>query len=441
VSLTLLVENNPKIESFYALNLSTWIGVEIICKKRADFAIKTLEENSEKIKLIITRSQIEKEQTAQNISEYLKKRGLSIPIIVIGSGKTLPGLPHVTNSLDIKGLIKTCAGALQITAQEMSKRVVPDYYPVPIMYFHVIPRSVCPVYSQDIDDDNKYELRFSSYQDFDAQLVKSLITEGVSALYVNKMDRLAFVSHVTAELISTLEQEELSEDEQISAGAKSVELLSKKLQTIGVTEETIVMAKKSMDNIKAGTKKFNSMSKLIDKLMNNQASYLYKHTQILTYICLHIIRNIDWGTPEQEEKACFICFFHDIALQNDNQCKIHSSAELRKSNLSTEDKSLVERHAQIAAELVSKYPKAPMGSDQIIRQHHGQLNGLGFSEHYGANISPMAVVFIVAEEFTRLVLKEDKKEIDRNEILQELKVMFPTSRFKKILDLVQTITF
>ena len=192
--------------------------------------------------------------------------------------------------------------------------------------------------------------------------------------------------------------------------------------------------------MRKNVKMFPKMSKLLERLLSNKASYLFKHTQILTYVGLHIVKNIDWGNQEQEDKISFIAFFHDIVLENDEQCKVKSSLELKKANFDPNQKALVEKHAQMAAEFVSKFPHAPMGSDQIIRQHHGTLNGIGFSEHYGNNVSPMAIVFIIAEEFTRIILKHESGPFDKTEMLRELKEEFPTSRFQKIISLLETIT-
>jgi hypothetical protein len=35
------------------------------------------------------------------------------------------------------------------------------------------------------------------------------------------------------------------------------------------------------------------------------------------------------------------------------------------------------------------------------------VNGIGFSDHFGANLSAMAIVFVVAEEFTRVILNKE----------------------------------
>lgn len=439
MSLTLLVESNPKIGSIYKLNLYTWLGLETVIQKKSTDALKYLEDNGKKISLIIVRSKIEKEQTAKIILEQLKVKDLKIPFIVLGPGE-FPDVAHVHNSLDLKLLIKTAAAALSITAKEMMSKVVPEYFPIPIENFHGLKRSVCTVYSQDPHANGKYIASIEKLKEFDTMMIANIERAGAQFLYVDKMDRLEFVSNLTAELMATLKNEDLTEDEQISAADKSLELLSKKLLTLGITEETIILAKKNMDGIRSNVKKSPKLSKLMDRLLSNKASYLYKHTQILTYISLHIIHNIDWGTPEQEDKISFISFFHDIALETNAQCQIKTTNELKRADLTPEARTLVEKHAQIGAEYVQKFPHSPMGADQIIRQHHGQLNGIGFSEHYGANVSPIAIVFIVAEEFTRIIMKRESGPFDREEMIRELKDEFPTSRFSKIVEKLQTLT-
>lgn len=442
MSLTLLVENNPMIESFYMLNLSTWLGLDIVPKKKAEFAIKLLESDAvDTIKLIIVRAVIDKEESAKMLVEYLAKRGLKIPVVEIGPGKEVPGcFAHVPNSLQLKILIQSCARALNITAKDMSAKVVPDFFPIPIVYFKVIKRSICPVYSQNVDNPKQFDQRLNKLQEFDETMITSMIQEGVTHLYVNKLDRLEFVNYVTSELMTLLEGKDLSPDEALSAADKSMELLSRKLLTIGVTEETVKLAKSQMSVMRQNVKSNPKLAKLLERMLSNKTSYLFKHTQILTYICLHIIKNIDWGNPEQEEKVSFIAFFHDIVLENDKQAQIKSTLELKKAEFETAERSLVERHAQMAAEFVSKFPHAPMGSDQIIRQHHGTLNGVGFSEHYGNNVSPVAVVFIVAEEFTRIILKREHGPFDRADMIRELKEEFPTSRFQKVIEILNSIT-
>lgn len=438
------MEANPQIESLYMLNLATWLGLEIVGKKRAEFAINYLnEEKGKEVKLIIVRNVIGKEASANTLIDYMQQQGLNIPIIVIGNS-THPLKPgydaHIKNSLELKPLIQACAKTLQITAQQMAQKIVPDYFPIPILYFKEIRRSVCPVYSQDFETE-EYLQRCEANIDFDPAFINQLVEEGVNYLYVNRKDRLQFVTNVTAELMNTISDEEISADESLSITSQAVKLLGNKLTTIGVNEETIELANKNLSRLKKSTSSHPKLAKLLENMINNKSGYLFKHTQILTYVCLHIIKNIDWGSPEQEEKICFIALFHDIVLEDDEMAKIHSNQELRAAKLTTQQRLLVERHAQMSAEIVSKFPHSPMGADQIIRQHHGMLNGIGFSEHFGANVSPVSIVFIVAEEFTRIILAREHGPFDIEEMINELKLVFPTSRFQKVISLLESITF
>lgn len=420
------------------LNLSTWLGLSIATKKGPDEAIEFLTTDHSKVELIIARSS----KAVQLLVEYTQKQGLTIPIIAIGPGEEIPGtFAHVPNSLELKNLIQSCARALNITAKDMSQKIVPNFFPVPLVYFRFLKRTICPVYAQSQIDSDSFEQVFKASQAIESAGLDKFIQENTQFLYVDKLDRLEFVNHITSELLSLLTSNEVSVDEEITATDKSIELLSKKLLTIGVNEETIKLAHKNMESVRKNVKAHPKLSKLLERLLSNKTSYLFKHTQILTYVGLHIIKNIDWGNAEQEDKVSFIAFFHDIVLENDEQAKIKSNLELKKSNLDNAQKQLIEKHAQMAAEFVAQFPHGPMGADQIIRQHHGTLNGIGFSEHYGNNVSPISVVFIVAEEFTRIILKRETGPFDRTEMLRELKEEFPTSRFQKVIDLLQSITF
>ncbi len=439
LNLTLLVENNPKIESFYRLNLITWLGLETAVTPDAASAMKLLTAPGNGIHLIIARAQIGKEQTAAEIVKFLQSNGLNIPVIVIGPGNEVSGsFAHMKNSLQLKTMIQGAAKALGITAQSMSTMEVPEYYPIPLHFFSILRRSPCPVYLQ---DKGTYSVLFEKSKDISQKDLNKLESGGTKNLFIGKMDRLEFVNTLTSELMATLKDEDLSADEQISAADSTLILASKKLMSIGITEETVTLARKSIETMKKNSKTNPKLSKLLERLLANKTSYLFTHTQLLCYIGLHIIKNIDWGNPEQEEKICFISFFHDIALESDDHGRVKAALELKKSSFNEMEKSLIEKHAQVAAELVSKFPHAPMGADQIIRQHHGSLNGLGFSDHFGNNVSPMSIVFIVAEEFTRIVLKYAEQDLNRTHMIRELKDSFPTSRFQKVIELLNTITF
>src|SRR5690606_33990065 len=150
---------------------------------------------------------------------------------------------------------------LNITAKDMSEKVVPDLFPIPMVFFKIVKRSVCPVYSAG------NELIFDKLKDFDPGKVDDLIAEGKTHLYVNKLERLAFVHNVNSELMTLLTSIEISPDEEITAADKSLDLLSRKLLTIGLNEETIKLANKNMELMKKNVKMYPKLAKLLDRLL------------------------------------------------------------------------------------------------------------------------------------------------------------------------------
>jgi HD-GYP domain-containing protein (c-di-GMP phosphodiesterase class II) len=439
MSTTLLVENNQELESFYSLNLQTWVGTSIIPKKEAKFCSKIFEDDTE-IDLIITKARNGLEKSAEAIFQMMQKSGKKIPIIVIGkSTLTDESIIHLPSGLDIKPLMQTAGKLLDVTAQDMAKLQVPDFFEIPINYFLSLKRSVTDVYEENIDNQGTYLKKLNEFQEFDQDLIKTYIQEGVGSLYVKKQDRLYFVTNVTQELVSKIEMTELNDDEQVSAAEMGQKLLNAKLTRIGITEETTNLANKQLKMMSSTAKKYPKMGKLLGRLMRNKTGYLFKHSQILTYICSHLMDHIDWGNEEQKKKISFIALFHDILLENDEQAQIHTEKELKESDFDPATKELINSHAQKAAELIVKYPGAPMGADAIIRQHHGVTHGIGFAQTYGGNLSPMVIVFILAEELTSEIISSGK-ELKMERVLSSMREKYPTQRFQKIIDVMETIT-
>ena len=80
-----------------------------------------------------------------------------------------------------------------------------------------------------------------------------------------------------------------------------------------------------------------------------------------------------------------------------------------------------------------------MGSELIIKQHHGVTHGMGFSEHYTANLSPMAIVFILAEDFAGEVI-DSALEFNIEKKIAQMRQKYTTQRFKKIIDVLEEMT-
>ncbi len=433
----LLIEDHSYLESLYSLNFQVYVGLDVIIKKRAQFAIDFLKDGN-KVDIIVCRATLGEEKAGQLIADYVLKNSPNIPIIFLGKGEGLPEqFPQVPTGVHLKSLLGYVAKALGITANDMASKEVPSYYPIPITALAELDEVSCEIYRR--KDDSAYQLLYPEETTIDHSELQKLLETGEDKVYIQHIERLKIVNAISEEVIRRIPLEELDDQEKLAATEIAVDVLSAKLKKIGITEETVALARKNIAAVAKNVKKSSRIGTLVGKLLENQASFRFKNMQLTTFIATHIMKHIDWGTPEQEEKLAFICFFHDIALTTDTQARVTNKKELRAANLSPKEREVVEKHAQLAAELVHTYPHAPMGSDQIIRQHHGTLNGVGFSDSYGANISPLAIVLILSEKLSHMILNSELRSFNIMEAVKALRIRFTTTRFKKIIDIIETI--
>ncbi len=426
----LLIEDNKQIADVYNLKLLTYVDLEVANALDKNSALENLKKNQ--FELIICRAVMGPIKVAIEISDHLKSNKINIPMIVIGEGAVpAPVAGVVAGSMELKFVIKSAAQALGISASDMAKKDVGEYFPIKSVFFTSVNFPEVDIYQKTNDG---YVLVFKKNEKVNHESAKD------DYLYVKKLDRLKMVNQISAEMMMKIDLDKLNPTEEIQVIEATIEMIQKKMLTIGFNEETIAQAEKSLKAITNTCKKNPKLGLLLSRLSNNKSSYHYKHIQITTYVALHLLKRLEWGkSTEQEEKMAFVCLFHDIALENDQQAAIDSAEELLKSGVNFRENEIILKHAQVAADLVAKYPNAPHGAEQIIKQHHGVLNGLGFSDQFAANIVPMAVVFIIAEGFTKIAMRQAAGPYNRDEMVAELKSKYQSLKVKKMVDLLETI--
>jgi hypothetical protein len=432
-NITLIVEKSIELQRFYSLNYKVWVGSRVLICQSPEQAVEILAK--EQVNLVVSKLKIDNTPCSEIIFNAIKEKGLATKLINIGLKKLNDEVINLPSALDIQPLMKASAKLLNVTPKDMVQLAVPEYFGIDIEYFKYIPRSVTDVFLKQGD---KYELALEKLTDFSEEDINKLAGNN-EKLYIEKNARLTFVNNLSQELVTQIPEDNLNKDEMIKANEMSQNLISEKLRNFGITKETVELSKRNIKNMVESCRRFPTLGNLVQKMLRNRSSYLYKHSQLLMYVCSHLMDHIDWGNEDQKKKINFVCFFHDIALMNDEQAMIYTEDELKSSKLSDKEKEHVSKHAQIAAEIVHKYPHAPMGSDVIIRQHHGVPHGIGFAENFTANLSPMTIVFILAENFVDTLIREEGN-FDLATKINEMRERFSTQRFQKIIDILEGLT-
>jgi len=113
----------------------------------------------------------------------------------------------------------------------------------------------------------------------------------------------------------------------------------------GFSPEMLELASATIESLTTVVEQAPRLKKLLSMLLNNQSSFLYKHSQMITFLCFHAIDNMECGSEEQKIKMAFISSFHNIALTRDELGSIESEEQLKDAEISKEDKDRVSKHA------------------------------------------------------------------------------------------------
>jgi hypothetical protein len=169
---------------------------------------------------------------------------------------------------------------------------------------------------------------------------------------------------------------------------------------------------------------------------------MYQFSELTSFVSCHIISNMDWGSEEQQEKIVFLSFFDDILLTDEKLLRIRTKEEFDAADLNEHEKDLINRHAQMSVELLQTYPRAPMGADIVVKQHHGSKIGLGLPETFPGTISPLAIVLGVAETFVDYYIKSmEKGTFNKQTAFDYLAERFPEGgKAKSAIDALKTLT-
>lgn len=446
MSHAILISDNKVINSLYEVNLRAYVATTLTIKANFADAVALLSQNPNINAIIFNAGSAKTQATQDEFVKFLETNNLSIPLILMGMSRgDVSKSINVRDKYDIKGLVQAVAKILDLTAQKMADLEVPKYFPVPLNLFSQMTTTPCDIYFRSEVDE--FEFEYFTIIEKDTSIENKLsdyYQDGVEYLYVNAELRLHFINKASAVIVNELNNSKLSPAERVTVTSQSMGILAEEVfENKAISENMVNVSKACIESIEktiASVPKFKSLLKM---LLEGTSEYPYKHSVIATYVSGELIDNISWGSDEQKSKVSFALFFHDIFLvpiYKKYPDAISEEDLLFRDDVSDEDKKVVLEHAALAGEVVSKFPRCPMGADMIITQHHGMSNGHGFAINYKDDISPLSKIMIIAEEITTCILtnskdiKEDEKvSVDKEAIRLVLNEKFKSHTYKKII--------
>lgn len=438
----ILIEDNKNLHELLSLNLSTYVGVEVIPRVSAQDAIDLLN-LLPNIDLIITSAEIGDEPTAAMLAEFIKTNQREIGLIVIGE---LPKNAHdvavsVPDEKNWEQIIQLSTKILGVTPKDLEERIIPDFVPVPIHYFYPLSFSCCDVFIRIKKSPSEYQFikRIHSGDSFSKDMVRKYEEQGLINFYIPKEMKKNFTNFVSDQLVSRLENDNLHPEEELKLLNASHGIALKEIQTLGFTSATIQLSQSIVKSMLNTFKKNPEMSGLLHKIINSESSPMYQHCHMSSVVASECLKNLGMDQHESHEKLAYAAFFKDISLIDKPElCKITTFKDLEEADLDDEDWDLVFNHALEASVLVQRNPEAPFGIDEIIKCHHGSSNGKGFGQMNIGKLSLLSQIFIISCEFVKELISFKERGGKPSPIIDEMYKKYQDPETVKVIKALET---
>lgn len=439
----LLIFDQEVLSDLYAINLRVYTASNITVKNQFNDALKLIE-LSPNLDFIISLTALDDKNIGQQIVDYLAKKELSIPIIFLGKNSYTPSeYPIIEDFFDFKNLIREVAKILGITAQDMSKLPVSPYFSIPFNIFQKQDFAYCDAYKKIAKGANDFE--YIKIFKKDESLILHQKEENIDKIYIESINRLKFVNHITQNMTNLLSTTDSDSEGKIKSSSQAMNIFAQMMDSVSeeAYEQLTEISKNCINSVKSVVSSAPSLQDLTDLLMKNKQNYIYAHGVLSNYVCSHIIKKSTWGNREQLEKMNLIIFYHDIHLLPIYLKYNFNGPEeelLRIPDLTDDEIKIIEDHALLAANMIRNLRRIPHGVDLIICQHHGAKNGIGLDNGFPDDISTLSKVLMISEAFTKEFNKSlGGEKFNLSNTLDYLKDHFKKNSYKNLIDALQDL--
>ena len=425
----ILIEDNKTMNDLISVNLTTYLGVDLIHRKNATETINLLA-ILPSIDLIICNLKNDGEETANVLNNYLLENKLDISLIVMG-GNVSRSSEHVIsipNDKDWEKVIQNSAKVLGISEDVLLKKAIPDYVPVPVRYFLNLDASNCDVFIRIKKSPTEYQFvkRIHNGDTYSKESIHRYLEQGLVDFFVPKEHHKNFAIYLSNRLVDKIDSHNLDETQKILIMGESYDIATKEILKLGFNSETVQLTDTIIENMVKNFEKSPEMSGLLHKVINSKTGSLYQRSHMTSVVACEVVKNLKLDDGLANEKIAFASFFHDIMLTDrEDLSKINSFEELEKAQLSESDWDLVFNHANEASQLIKNHPEAPVGADEIIRHHHGAFNGKGFSNAID-KLPDLSKIFIIAHHFVLELIKFKENGGEAKPVTEELFRRYPS---------------
>lgn len=428
----LVIDNHERISNLYISSFEVCLNVKVLKFQNYHESKEYLNSCSDQIDVIIARSTIEEMNVDKMVYSQIKKNNVDTLLYVLGDSKlSIYDAKIFNDEVKIPSLIRSLAHDLSISPQHMASLDIGDFYEFKIDYIITDTVLICDLY---VKNDEEYSLFLSKNDKLTVEVFSILRNQGHNSIYVRSEKRLKFINSQLIFCQELFSEDKMSLRDEIFISNSAYKLIRNSIMDMNISNEVITTTEKCIATIQSIVGQHSKLNSLFEELGSSK-DVNFKQTILLAFICNHLIDVIEWGTHEQKVKLTFVAFFHNITLDS-KHILINNSERLKRSNLSAKSKKEVLDHALNSARIVNHFKKViPFGVDTIIKQHHGSVDGIGFNS-FPQSISPLAIVFLVADEWVTNMLIADQQErkVNKDELMNIVRSKYKSLSFERVIE-------
>lgn len=410
------------------LNLRVYLGAKVIVISSPEDLAKSISEENPP-HLIVCRASIKGENSVKQTGAAIRARNLSIPIISLGEeGSGLAtDVVYIPDEDKPQTLLRTAAQILRITPQKMAQQKCSAYFEFSAKFLKFLSSSPFPLF---ITDGKKMEQVAPGGEDFSRKKLRTATQGGGGKFFVESGVRLKFVNAFTDQVSgasANLSSEEVGPVKKMIAVATSMDIVAMQFQQAGIDNSILELAGSCITAIENLAERSSSLGALYKDLQAAEGGYRFDHCQLITFIGFHLLKSMGWWSSYQRKALSEAAFFHDIFLPTDEDARIHSAEDLKKSGIKNSARiSLILTHAQQAARELATMPEIGSETVRIVLQHHGTKTGKGFARDL-TGLENLTKVFVMAEEWADYLISHSDSLVDAKceHKLNEMRAMYP----------------
>jgi hypothetical protein len=278
------------------------------------------------------------------------------------------------------------------------------YISIPIdsfIHFKILPFDLYIKISE-----GKFLKRIPANEDIDESTIEGFKSKGITEMHFERKYNRDFSMMLLNNMINKVESDYTSEDAKNKA-TNEVFLTTKDIvQSVGLPPKVIQVCESVMERITQDvtTNKDKFSNYITDLKTSSNLNFQFRFIELSSFIATRIVDSLNEGTKDEQIKTIvFASFFSDISLKESSQLDLRSADSIK--DLWEEDKKLVSEHPFKASEVISKYKNAPAMAGDIIKQHHGSLDGKSFPKTIAPTLLPLAKCLMAAQELAFNILK------------------------------------